>query len=1272
MATPILPQLKALLAQIEALDLHEPDPELQQQLAMLAAVATGTQSLIQKRHKTEPLSVSEHNMSQDTDSSSSASVSSFVPTAIEPPSQPAFNFPSVPTALESSPSTSAVADGPFSVVTTLGGSPTVYPSARTTVGSMSSPSKFPWISADLAGQKPSETAFANPGEPRQFGMPLRGILPLEPPMELFVWSAESISKLGKPEANKLIPAPAAPAPPVGFPQAPTYLLNSEPDLSYRRGYRYAAPFYITDRLVERDHMLNIQMPPNVKPPRFDHRTQLFHCDPIPGMVRLPIGIPLVHHVEGNPKRAITAVCAHTLDSLMQYEEGPKVKALIPHLMTLTWGIAKSESHPGTPGIFELTGMQKNLCSKHVDLTKLLDGDGSFNLASTHGEGEGMWDMLELNGLENNVIAFGGIEPGPTSCQLNSSSAADIFDIDLPEAAGPTLSDTDIEPASPSSMPCDVHDQEPAGPPPTPSFPADNELLPILMEPSPPFSPTPKPSVAPPQEPPKNPLVQPSSRADVPPPHTAYDVEDPVPPEYYLELGDILRARIRGILREQLGKQGGPHGDFKDDALAFTLFALMFRVAPGSDLGVFLWMRGGIYLRELNEFMFFTSFKAQDIHMGSAPTYIKKIQEAWMSMDAANSLFKRFGPQIRCGYVMYPSMAATSHSTQIMYSPSLHFLHSPAPNPRDVYRKYYNLDGDTVLGTVSARANRLGIEGIYCLKNFFLQSRLKLGLSINTLLENTTYIDEDGKTQSLQPSSIDVEDDEAYEMICLYRRFYFWFRDVIAEYSLGVTKPQFKEKQTMICSAVSEVLKPQKTLPTERRVLPNPRRHQTQTDTFPLINHIISRRQHGAELYHRQYGHSLFRAMQNKENFLSIKLIGKHWFHGARCLETHSFFFCRLTREPNRLKCLEYLKKHGASVPAEPTPAMDISETPVTHVPDTGSSVVSPLGITSSEAIVPGINLDSLAQTSGGTDSHVPIVADQIPVGDDTNSATGRPTDNADSSLPMVTEVVGDVGGTIASRKRKRRMVSFSDSDEGSTREQPEASQKPSRKKTKQVIELESESEYEVEDILEACEEDGKWEWLVRWKGCDSSNDMWLDEDQLGGAQDLLKEFTSRHSLSRPDLVRSTSPSSSSDISRPSSPESSSDEYHKPPVQKATSARAERINRLFGTDTEAAQKLEAKELNRSYLDKLLNPAMLKSECSDLEVGQDLLTKSSKFHLAGETLQALAARIIDQIEHNNKLSTQMYFEQPSLSLALMASHSCHCTASATVITAAAPGM
>lgn len=221
-------------------------------------------------------------------------------------------------------------------------------------------------------------------------MPLTGVLPLEPPLELFVWPADSISMLGKPEPHQLIPAPAVAKPAVGcYPQAPIYTLNVEPDHSYRRGWAYAAAYHPdNDFALEHDRMLNIRIPPKVLPTAFNKRTRMFHSEDIPGMVRLPMGVPLVHHINGDPKKPVTAVCGHTLDSLAQYPEGAEVAALVPRLMELTWGVAATETDRGVPGIFDLDGMQRNLRSKHVNLSKLGDGNGSFNIASTRGEGEG--------------------------------------------------------------------------------------------------------------------------------------------------------------------------------------------------------------------------------------------------------------------------------------------------------------------------------------------------------------------------------------------------------------------------------------------------------------------------------------------------------------------------------------------------------------------------------------------------------------------------------------------------------------------------------------------------------------------------------------------------------------------------------------------------------------------------------------------------------------------------------------------------------------------
>ncbi|KAJ7178682.1 hypothetical protein C8R43DRAFT_1118054 [Mycena crocata] len=568
---------------------------------------------------------------------------------------------------------------------------------------------FPWITIDPG---PVESVFTTPGGQRQFGMPFTGILPLEPPLHLFLWPPESISRLRKPNIKTLTPAPAAAPHPIAgqFPQAPIYQLNCEPDHSYRRGYRYAAPFHTSDRAVEKERMLNIQMPPNILPVHFDARTRTLLSDPIPGMVRLPMGVPMVHLVNNDSKRAVTAVCGHTLSSLMQYEEGPKVKELVDHLMPLTWGIAPTDTDPGVPGIFELPGMKRNLRSKKVN--SLAPGDDSFNLASTCGEGEGSgifmpavqtntppaaaiikevlqilhqlyclimplcisrfkWDMIEFNALENNVIAF-----------------ANVVDIDIGLWAESPPPEFDVT----------------QGPPPVNEPRAATDKLPQGV--------------------------------------------------HQLHFSTILLAQ----LRSSIGAQGYIHGDFQDDAIAFTLFVILFRLPPGSNLGPFLWMRGAIYLRETDEYVLFTLFKGRDLHTGSTPTYVKQIYEAWISMDTANKNFKWFGRQIRCGYVIYPSMAGTSHNTQTLYSPSLHFLHSPAANIRDSTRKYY-CENDTVLGKHRERANRLGREGLYCLKNFFAQCHLKLGFNVNTLLEHTVYVDKEGKMQKLEPSPLDIEDDD---------------------------------------------------------------------------------------------------------------------------------------------------------------------------------------------------------------------------------------------------------------------------------------------------------------------------------------------------------------------------------------------------------------------------------------------------------------------------------------------------------------------------------
>ena len=56
------------------------------------------------------------------------------------------------------------------------------------------------------------------------------------------------------------------------------------------------------------------------------------------------------------------------------------------------------------------------------------------------------------------------------------------------------------------------------------------------------------------------------------------------------------------------------------------------------------------------------------------------------------------------------------------------------------------------------------------------------------------------------------------------------------------------------------------------------------------------------------------------------------------------------------------------------------------------------------------------------------------------------------------------------------------------------------------IEVDGEVEFEVEKILKQRQLIGEDQYLVRWKGFDQSEDMWLNETQLDHSSLLLENF----------------------------------------------------------------------------------------------------------------------------------------------------------------------
>merc|ERR1712213_98149 len=80
-------------------------------------------------------------------------------------------------------------------------------------------------------------------------------------------------------------------------------------------------------------------------------------------------------------------------------------------------------------------------------------------------------------------------------------------------------------------------------------------------------------------------------------------------------------------------------------------------------------------------------------------------------------------------------------------------------------------------------------------------------------------------------------------------------------------------------------------------------------------------------------------------------------------------------------------------------------------------------------------------------------------------------------------------------------------DEGDA--QADAEEKP-RKKKKGKKKKKAEAEYEVENVVSKRETDeGKVEYLVKWKGWNASDNTWEPIENLESSQELIDEFEGR-------------------------------------------------------------------------------------------------------------------------------------------------------------------
>ncbi|KAG2354360.1 hypothetical protein BDR07DRAFT_1614283 [Suillus spraguei] len=204
---------------------------------------------------------------------------------------------------------------------------------------------------------------------------------------------------------------------------------------------YAATYHPCDAPHLRDQYCKITTPPNVSQPQFDGGGAVL--EPVPGMVKMVLGVPYIYEVCGDPAKIITVGCAHTPESLQTHPEHVVIHQLVDELQLLTWG--DRGLAPGTPAVYKLPEFKRDDRSSRPQEGSY---EGSYNLASTviKGQGQGTlapavqtdtweaqnqisrilkilhdlygiilplsvsadeWDVLEYVMAENNVFTFGG-------------------------------------------------------------------------------------------------------------------------------------------------------------------------------------------------------------------------------------------------------------------------------------------------------------------------------------------------------------------------------------------------------------------------------------------------------------------------------------------------------------------------------------------------------------------------------------------------------------------------------------------------------------------------------------------------------------------------------------------------------------------------------------------------------------------------------------------------------------------------------------------------
>lgn len=246
-------------------------------------------------------------------------------------------------------------------------------------------------------------------------------------------------------------------------------------------------------------------------------------------------------------------------------------------------------------------------------------------------------------------------------------------------------------------------------------------------------------------------------------------------------------------------------------------------------------RHGLYIRELDIWIFWYIFKGHDLHSPASPYYTEK-----QSLEFLEFLEMAWEASIeRVGFVNYMTFGLASRISPMSISPPLHFSNLGEPIASKVTQQNMTQHSRGILGDAHAYHNHIGREAVWSFLNLLKYAGIEWdGNTAEIFEEKLWYRNEAGEKQNLIAPQFDIKSNP--ELVKRRRAQWQWHVTVSHEYQVFVTKVGYAIEQAKL-SLEKKYTRSYSALENPLMILENPPQAEAEPADKIQIEVVLQRR-----------------------------------------------------------------------------------------------------------------------------------------------------------------------------------------------------------------------------------------------------------------------------------------------------------------------------------------------------------------------------------------------------------------------------------------------